>query len=118
MLEENLPMRWLAQNHKYSYHIINNFRKNQHASNLIKKAFIYFSLALKDHNLINDDAVFIDGTKIEADANKYSFTWKKSIQKYHASLKGKVSALYEELVEKQVVKAMDLETISKKVTDE
>lgn len=127
MLEENLPMRWLAQDHRYSYHTSNNFRKSQHASNLIKKAFIYFSLALKDHNLINNDAVFIDGTKIEADANKYSFTWKKSVQKYHASLKDKISVLYEELVEKQVVKAMDLETvqsasglevISEKVTDE
>ena len=111
MLEENLPMRWLAQDHRYSYHTINNFRKSQHANILIKKAFIYFSLALKNHNLISNDAVFIDGTKIEADASKYSFTWKKSVQKYHASLNGKVSALYEELVEKQVVKAMDLETV-------
>ena len=111
MLEENVPMRWLARENHYSYHTINNFRSSSHASELIKQSFVYFSLALKDHDLIKDDAVFIDGTKIEADANKYSFTWKKSVQKYHNNLKEKASALYEELVEKQVIKSMDLETV-------
>lgn len=111
MLEENIPMRWLARDNHYSYHTINNFRSSSHASELIKQSFVYFSLALKDHDLIKDDAVFIDGTKIEADANKYSFTWKKSVQKYHNSLKEKASALYEELVEKQVIESMDLETV-------
>lgn len=111
MLEENIPMRWLAHENHYSYHTINNFRSSSHASELIKQSFVYFSLALKDHDLIKDDAVFIDGTKIEADANKYSFTWKKSVQKYHNSLKEKASALYEELVEKQVIESMDLETV-------
>ena len=127
MLEENIPMRWLARENHYSYHTINNFRSSSHASELIKQSFVYFSLALKDHDLIKDDAVFIDGTKIEADANKYSFTWKKSVQKYHNSLKEKASALYEELVEKQVIESMDLETvqssssmelISKNITEE
>lgn len=111
MLEENIPMRWLARENHYSYHTINNFRSSSHASELIKQSFVYFSLALKDHDLIKDDAVFIDGTKIEADANKYSFTWKKSVQKYHNNLKEKASSLYEELVEKQVIKSMDLETV-------
>lgn len=111
MLEENIPMRWLARENHYSYHTINNFRSSSHASELIKQSFVYFSLALKDHDLIKNDAVFIDGTKIEADANKYSFTWKKSVQKYHNSLKEKASALYEELVEKQVIESMDLETV-------
>ena len=111
MLEENIPMRWLARENHYSYHTINNFRSSSHASELIKQSFVYFSLALKDHDLIKNDAVFIDGTKIEADANKYSFTWKKSVQKYHNNLKEKASALYEELVEKQVIKSMDLETV-------
>lgn len=111
MLEENIPMRWLARENHYSYHTINNFRSSSHASELIKQSFVYFSLALKDHDLIKNDAVFIDGTKIEADANKYSFTWEKSVQKYHNSLKEKVSALYEELVEKQVIESMVLETV-------
>lgn len=65
MLEENLPMRWLARDHTYSYHTINNFRQGQHASNLIKRSFVYFSMALTEHHLVQNDAVFIDGTKVE-----------------------------------------------------
>ncbi len=32
----------------------------------------------------------MDGTKIEADANKYSFVWKKSTSKYEKMLKIKI----------------------------
>lgn len=111
MLEENLPMRWLARDHTYSYHTINNFRQSQHANNLIKRSFVYFTMALKDHGLIQSDAFFIDGTKLEADANKYSFTWRRAVEKYHAKLKEKTIKLYEDLVEKRVVKAMSPELV-------
>lgn len=112
MLDENLPMRWLAHDYTYSYHTINNFRRSQHASKLIKHAFVYFTMALKDHGLIQNDAVFIDGTKVEADANKYSFTWRRTVEKYHAKLREKTSKLYEELVEKQVVQEMAPELVT------
>ncbi|GFI59663.1 hypothetical protein IMSAG044_00551 [Lactobacillaceae bacterium] len=112
MLDENLPMRWLAHDYTYSYHTINNFRRSQHASKLIKHAFVYFTVALKDHGLIQNDAIFIDGTKVEADANKYSFTWRRAVEKYHAKLREKTSKLYEELVEKQVVQEMAPELVT------
>ena len=112
MLDENLPMRWLAHDYTYSYHTINNFRRSQHASKLIKHAFVYFTMTLKDHGLIQNDAVFIDGTKVEADTNKYSFTWRRAVEKYHAKLREKTSKLYEELVEKQVVQEMAPELVT------
>lgn len=37
--------------------------------------------SIVDQGLI-DDVSFIDGTKILADANKYSFAWKKNTIKY------------------------------------
>ncbi len=61
---------------------------------------------MEDEGLIRENAVFIDGTKIEADANRDTFVWRKAIEKYHAKLKEDVSALYEELSNKEVVKAM------------
>lgn len=111
LLEENLPMRWLARDHSYSYHTINNFRRSEHARNLIKRTFVYFTMALTDHGLIQNYAVFIDGTKVEADANKYSFTWRRAIEKYHAKLREKTANIYDELVEKQVIKEMKPEII-------
>lgn len=106
ILEENLPMMILADNRKISYHTINNFRSSDHANKVIKQCFVYFTSLLEDEGLIRENAVFIDGTKIEADANRYTFVWRKAIEKYHAKLKEDVSALYEELINKEVVKAM------------
>ena len=66
---------------------------------------------MEDEGLINEGAVFIDGTKIEADANRYTFVWRKAVEKYHEKLKGQAVELYDELItkEKEVVKKMEKE---------
>ncbi|MCT3616133.1 IS1182-like element ISLac1 family transposase, partial [Lactobacillus acidophilus] len=61
--------------------------------------------------LINEGAVFIDGTKIEADANRYTFVWRKAVEKFHKKLKGQAVELYDELIAKEVVKAMAQEKV-------
>ena len=104
MLEENLPMMVLAEKLKISYHTINNFRSSEHANQLIKKSFLYFTNLLEAEGLINEGAVFIDGTKIEADANRYTFVWRRAIEKFHEKLKGQAVELYDELIAKEVVK--------------
>lgn len=43
-------------------------------------------------NYITMESYFLDGTKIEADANKYSFVWKKSTLRFEEKLKEKVQA--------------------------
>ena len=102
MLEENLPMMILAEGRQISYHTINNFRSSEHANQLIKKSFVYFTNLLQEEGLIRENAIFIDGTKIEADANKYTFVWKKAVKKFHAKLKANAVQLYEELVQTEV----------------
>ena len=57
---------------------------------------------MSDNGLIKDDALFIDGTKLQADANIYSFTWKKAIDRNETNLNQKVSDLYEELIQSEV----------------
>lgn len=49
--------------------------------------------------MIEDDFLFIDGTKIEVDTNKYSFTWKKAVERYDIALDGNISDLYDQLVQ-------------------
>lgn len=100
MLEENLPMMIMAEGRKIFYRTLNNFRSSEHANKLIKTCFIYFANLLADEGLIRADSLFIDGTKIEADANRYTFVWRKAEEKYHARLKEDAVKLYEELIEK------------------
>ena len=79
MNEESIPMKWLTGDTAVTYKTINNFRSSEHATNLIKYSFILFTTLLKDNGLLQNDALYIDGTKLQADANIYSFTWKKAI---------------------------------------
>ena len=53
------------------------------------------------HNLgeISGEAIFIDGTKIEACANKYTFVWKKAVTKNQAKLFTKLAELVSECEE-------------------
>ncbi|WP_162012971.1 transposase, partial [Streptococcus sp. S784/96/1] len=109
MNDEVIPMKWLSQDTYVSYKTINNFRSSKHANNLIKTAFIYFTLLMRENGMIEDDALFIDGTKLEADANLYSFTWKKAVNKYEEALNGKTAELYDNLVQEGVDLALSKE---------
>ncbi len=40
---------------------------------------------------------FVDGTKVEANANRYSFVWKKSTEKNREKLRQKVKDILEEI---------------------
>ncbi len=72
-------MIWLSQNQNPYYKTMNRFRVNPNIDALLESLFIQFhSLCLKQH-LIDDQAIFIDGTKVEANTNQYTFVWKKRI---------------------------------------
>ncbi|MCJ0570583.1 IS5/IS1182 family transposase, partial [Enterococcus cecorum] len=58
---------------------------------------------LVQSGLISGSALYIDGTKIEADANKYSFVWKKSILKYKDNLDQKALENYQQMVETKIL---------------
>lgn len=111
MLQENLPMMALAEHKLISYHTLNNFRSSRHANELIKKCFLYFDSLLADQGLIREGSLFIDGTKIEADANRYTFVWRKAVEKNHKKLNAQAVELYNELIDKRAVKAMNQEEV-------
>lgn len=51
-----------------------------------KRIFAIMSNLLYDIGEISGETIFIDGTKIEANANKYTFVWKKAVSKNQAKL--------------------------------
>ena len=75
-------MKWLSQDTYVIYKTINNFCSSKHVNNLIKTAFIYFTLLMREKGMIEDEALFIDGIKLEADENLYFFTWKRAIDRW------------------------------------
>lgn len=102
MMEENLPMQWLVAQQVISYRTINRFRSSDNCSRLLENIFIEFTIQLKLEKLISLENCFIDGTKIEANANKYTFVWKKATEKFAERLKVSAREYYFEEIQPMV----------------
>lgn len=80
---------WLAAMQQPDFRTINEFR-GVRMQGLIDELFEAIIQKLIKENYITFENYFLDGTKIEADANKYSFVWKKATAKFEAKLKQKI----------------------------
>lgn len=96
MIRENLPMMWLAGMQTPDHRTINDFRGIR-MPKMMESFFEQFVIQLVEQGFIDLEHVFVDGTKIEANANKYTFVWRKSIEKYDEKLRMKFKALLQEI---------------------
>lgn len=56
-------------------------------------------LVLADKGFISLDVEYIDGTKIESKANKYTFVWRKTVERNRTRLMDKIRILLEQVDE-------------------
>lgn len=68
-----------------THNTIARFR-SERLTNCIENLFSQFVIKLGALNEIQFKNIFIDGTKIEAYANRYSFAWLKATQKFEVRL--------------------------------
>lgn len=99
---ENKPAAWLVADQVPSYRTICRFRISQELADLTKKSLDALTKFFRENGLI-DDITFIDGTKILADANKYSFVWKKNTIRYDEMNREKLTKLLGELHTAKVI---------------
>src|SRR5699024_2356545 len=78
LVKHNNRKMWLAQCKETSYRTINRFRVNPEVKEILRQCFVQFRAQLIQANQIDEEAIFIDGTKIKANANKLTFVWRKS----------------------------------------
>ena len=83
--------------------------RSQRLSECGEELFYQFVRRLHDMGEIKYEHLFVDGTKLEANANKYSFVWKKSTTKYEARVIERLDVLIPELCSKHGVLALDAE---------
>lgn len=95
-ITENIPAMWLAAMQTPDFRTINDFRTKQ-MGKMMESLFEEMVHQLIDEEYITMDNYFLDGTKIEANANKYSFVWKKSTTKYEEKLKEKIQKTYQQI---------------------
>jgi len=97
-LRENINYLWLSGMNQPDHRTINRFR-GEVMREVVEEVFYGIIEQLLDRGYIDLERYFVDGTKIEANANKYSFVWRKSTKKYKAGLQEKVRTLLGEIDE-------------------
>lgn len=109
LMVENLAMQYLTGQLVVSYRTINRFRVAKVMEDLIRELFIELTLRLKMEDFISLDCLYIDGTKIEANANKYSFVWKKAVDKFSAKLQESIRHTFQEDISPLIKEAISLD---------
>ena len=78
-VKSNIHYMWLAGMHKPDHNTINRFR-GERLQKTLKPIFNQVVIMLCEEGLLNIKDLYTDGTKIEANANRYTFVWGKAIK--------------------------------------
>ena len=73
---------WLAQGEKPQRDAFYDFINNKLTNEILENLHYQFIRKLEKEGLVSLKALYIDGTKIEANANRYTFVWRGSLN-YH-----------------------------------
>lgn len=91
LLLRDIHFIWLAGYEKPDFITINRFRNR--LKDEINNIFTQLVLILATKGYVSLDVEYVDGTKIESKANKYTFVWRKTVERNRAKLMDKVKAL-------------------------
>ncbi|CAN5319482.1 IS1182-like element ISBf5 family transposase [soil metagenome] len=92
-LSENIHFMWLCGCIKPDHNTISNFRSGKLKDDF-KKIFNQVVVLLAQQGYLSLKEVYVDGTKIEANANRYTFVWGKSIKTSRARIEKQLQELW------------------------
>ncbi len=96
-VQRDIHYIWLAAQERPDFVTINRFRNR--VKKEINNIFTQVVLLLAERGFITLDVEYIDGTKMESKANKYTFVWRKTVEKNRAKLQEKIRVLLQQIDE-------------------
>ena len=98
----NIYFMWLAGMQPHDHNTINRFR-NDKLKGVLKQVFAQVVTLMAEQGLMDIKTIYVDGTKLEANANKYTFVWGKSVKRHKERIKTQLEELwkYAETVAKE-----------------
>jgi transposase len=95
-LKENVAFMWLAGRQLPDFRTINLFRGERLAED-IESIFTEVVKLLVEQGLLSLKTQYLDGTKIESASNKYTFVWRKTVEKNMTRLQEQIKSLLKEI---------------------
>lgn len=94
LCQRDLAFIWLTRGQKPKRDAFYDFKGKKLTSDVLDDLNYQFLRRLKMEGLVTIKELFIDGTKIEANANRYTFVWRGSINYHLAGLLDTIDTLY------------------------
>ena len=91
--KQNIHFMWLSAMSYPDHNTINRFRSDR-LNGVLKEIFSQVVLLLVEKGIITLKEAYLDGTKIEANANRYTFVWGRSISKSKDRIKKQLDELW------------------------
>ena len=95
-LLENVHFMWLSGKQFPDFHTINHFR-GKRLKHQIHSTFSEVVKLLVELGYVSLDVQYIDGTKIESASNRYTFVWRKSVEKNKLKLEAKIGNIIKQI---------------------
>jgi transposase len=95
-LREDVNFMWISGMNKPDFRTINNFRSGR-LKDSIDKVFTSMLIFLMDNKLVKLENYFVDGTKLDANANKHTYVWASNTARYKASTVKKIEELLKQI---------------------
>lgn len=102
LLKRDIYFMWLAGMKRPDFRTINYYR-GKRLKEGFDAVFTQVVELLHQEGFVSLKVQYIDGTKIESVANKYTFVWRGSIEKYDARLKAKTEALLSQIEQSHAI---------------
>lgn len=96
LLRRDICFMWLAGMKRPDFRTINYYR-GKRLKEGFDAVFTQVVRLLHEEGFVSLKVQYVDGTKIESVANKYTFVWRGSVEKYDARLKAKTEALLRQI---------------------
>jgi transposase len=97
-LKQDITYMWISGNEKPDHNTINRFR-SVYFKDIMEEVFTHVLDYLRAEKYVKFETFFVDGTKLEADAGKYTHVWRKNIARYKEQLRESVRQLLKEINE-------------------
>lgn len=107
--QNDIRLMWLTDETKPSHDTIKRFM-DENLKGRIEDIFYDINRYLIEAENIDTERIYIDGTKIEANANKYKFVWKGSIEKFREKLYKKITKTMKRINERLELEGVYFET--------
>jgi transposase len=95
-LRENIYFMWISGGNTPDFRTINGFR-GERMKGVIGEVFSSVVEYLVAEGYVKLEDIFVDGTKIEADANKHKVVWAKRKERYEKRVKEQIQDLLEQI---------------------